>query len=250
MVLMQGPKERWYAIPDFFSNRLGCVQSDGMPRHAEASLSASMPISRRYGGRDGGKSARDLKILFEIKHLKRLSGGKGGIRTHGTLASTSVFETVNPLICPLNDLQRGTIPQIRLAICYPKQTTTACWHYPAMRQAHVVAGSARQLHSFLEVGKDFSNWVKDRIDAFGFVEGQDFVIVEGLSTPNLVSAKSRPQTTKEYYLTIDMAKELSMVERNEKGKQARRYFIECERCMVKATLPHGLHRLRAMPDVR
>jgi hypothetical protein len=53
-----------YAISALFSNRVGCVQSDGMPRHAEASLSASMPISRQYGGSNGGKPLRDLKILF------------------------------------------------------------------------------------------------------------------------------------------------------------------------------------------
>ena len=109
--------------------------------------------------------------------------------------------------------------------------------------------SARQLHFFLEVGKDFSDWIKGRIAAFGFIEGQDFVIVEGLISPNLGTSKSRARTTKEYFLSIDMAKELSMVERNEKGKQARRYFIGCERRMVKAPLPHGLHRLRAMPTV-
>ena len=95
--------------------------------------------------------------------------------------------------------------------------------------------SARHLHAFLEVGKDFSDWVKGRVDAFGFVEGQDFVVVEGLRYPNLDISKSRPQTTKEYFLSIDMAKELSMVERNEKGKQARRYFIECEKRMVEGT---------------
>ena len=92
--------------------------------------------------------------------------------------------------------------------------------------------SARHLHAFLEVGKDFSDWVKGRVDAFGFVEGQDFVVIEGLRSPVLGSSKSRAQTTKEYHLSIDMAKELSMVERNEKGKQARRYFIECERRMT------------------
>jgi len=118
-----------------------------------------------------------------------------------------------------------------------------------MRQAHVLAGSARHLHSFLEIGKVFRAWIQDRIAAFGFVEGQDYVIIEGLSRPDLDASKSRAQTTREYFLIIDMAKELSMVERNDKGKQARRYFIDCERRMVKATLSHGLHRLRAMPTV-
>lgn len=89
--------------------------------------------------------------------------------------------------------------------------------------------NARDLHAFLGVGRDFSNWVKDRIAAYAFNEHSDFEIFEDLSSPNLVSAKSRAQTTKEYALTLDMAKELAMVERNEKGKQVRRYFIECER---------------------
>jgi len=105
-------------------------------------------------------------------------------------------------------------------------------HLRTMGDARVPTVNARQLHSFLEVGKVFGAWIQDRINSFGFVDGQDFVMVEGLSFPNLESSKSRPQATKEYFLTIDMAKELSMVERNEKGKQARRYFIECERRMI------------------
>lgn len=81
--------------------------------------------------------------------------------------------------------------------------------------------NARELHEFLEVGRDFTNWIKGRIEQYGFVEGQDF-------TPILAkSSGGRPST--EYHLSLNMAKELSMVERNEKGKQARRYFIECER---------------------
>jgi len=119
-----------------------------------------------------------------------------------------------------------------------------------MRQAQVSTVSARQLHSFLEVGKVFGAWIQDRIASFGFVEGQDFVMIDGLSLPNLGGAKSRIQTTKEYYLSIDMAKELSMVERNEKGKQARRYFINCERRMVKAQLHAWTtpHRLQPRPS--
>lgn len=86
---------------------------------------------------------------------------------------------------------------------------------------HVQACNARDLHEFLQVGKDFSNWIKARIDQYGFEEGADFSPVLAKSTGG------RPST--EYIVTLDMAKELAMVERNSRGKQARRYFIECER---------------------
>lgn len=89
--------------------------------------------------------------------------------------------------------------------------------------------NARDLHAFLDVGKDFSTWIKDRISQFDFVEGTDFVKTQDLSSPNLGNAKSRAQVRIEYILTLNMAKELSMVERNEKGKQARQYFIQCEK---------------------
>lgn len=89
--------------------------------------------------------------------------------------------------------------------------------------------NARDLHAFLEVGKDFSTWIKGRIEQYDFVEGRDFAKFEDLRSPKSGSAKSRPQIAVEYALTLDMAKELAMVERNEKGKEARLYFIECER---------------------
>lgn len=85
--------------------------------------------------------------------------------------------------------------------------------------------SARDLHAFLEVGKDFSNWIKDRIGAYGFAEGLDFVT----QARSPISASGNRGASIEYFLTIDMAKELSMVERNAKGKEARRYFIACEK---------------------
>ena len=85
--------------------------------------------------------------------------------------------------------------------------------------------NARDLHAFLEVGKDFSTWIKDRISQYGFVEGQDFIEVFPKAGEN--SSGGRP--AREYHISLDMAKELSMVERNEKGKQARQYFIEMER---------------------
>ncbi|HBM28650.1 MAG TPA: phage antirepressor Ant [Halomonas sp.] len=84
--------------------------------------------------------------------------------------------------------------------------------------------NARDLHAFLEVGKDFSTWMKDRIEQYGFLENQDFVC-----SPISGNEGRGGHNRKDYYATLDMAKELAMVERNEKGKQARQYFIECER---------------------
>lgn len=88
----------------------------------------------------------------------------------------------------------------------------------------IPAVDARELHSFLQVGKDFTNWIKDRIEQYGFYEGQDYLLAKiGEQLPSGTKYRS------EYTLSLDMAKELSMVERNDRGKQARQYFIDCER---------------------
>ncbi|WP_270288959.1 antA/AntB antirepressor family protein [Bacteroides thetaiotaomicron] len=86
------------------------------------------------------------------------------------------------------------------------------------------AVSARDLHVFLESKQQFADWIKNRINQYDFIEDQDYVVFHNsMNNPS----GGRPQI--EYALTIDAAKELSMVEGNEKGKQARRYFIECEK---------------------
>ncbi|MBF0424314.1 MAG: antA/AntB antirepressor family protein [Magnetococcales bacterium] len=88
--------------------------------------------------------------------------------------------------------------------------------------------NARDLYTFLRVGRDFSNWIKDRIRRFKFQENQDFVI----DSPNLANQKDGrggDRRSQEYHLTLDMAKELAMVENNAKGREARRYFIEAEK---------------------
>ncbi len=86
------------------------------------------------------------------------------------------------------------------------------------------AVNARELHQFLESKYQFANWIQERITKYGFVENQDYeVFKENLKNSN----GGRPQT--EYALSVDMAKELSMVENNEKGRLARKYFIECEK---------------------
>lgn len=95
----------------------------------------------------------------------------------------------------------------------------------------VLAVDARELYGFLKVRRDFSSWIKDRISQSNFIENQDFIIF-----PETGEKSGRGRPTKAYAITIDMAKELSMVERGKKGKEARKYFIECER-KLKARQP-------------
>lgn len=91
----------------------------------------------------------------------------------------------------------------------------------------VATVDARELHAFLDIGRDFSNWIRGRVDEYGFVDGADFLTRKGFS-PNLARTQGgRPPI--EYHLTLDMAKELAMVERNERGREARRYFIAAEK---------------------
>ena len=86
------------------------------------------------------------------------------------------------------------------------------------------AVSARELHQFLENKRQFTDWIKQRIEQYWFVENQDFEVIH-----NFEKNPDGGRPTTEYALSIDMAKELSMVENNEKGRMARKYFIECEK---------------------
>ena len=86
------------------------------------------------------------------------------------------------------------------------------------------AVSARDLYQFLESKQQFSDWIQSRIKDYGFIEGQDFEVFH-----NFIKNSNGGRPTIEYAISLDMAKELSMVERTEKGKQARIYFIECEK---------------------
>ena len=83
--------------------------------------------------------------------------------------------------------------------------------------------SARELHKFLEIGTRFDKWFI-RMCEYGFNENDDFIRV-AQKCPTLGGT----QTIIDYAITLDMAKELSMIQRSEKGKQARRYFIQCEK---------------------
>jgi len=80
--------------------------------------------------------------------------------------------------------------------------------------------SARELYEFLEVKTPFRLWI-DRMFEYGFKENEDY-------TPYFFVHPQNQQETIDYALTLNTAKEIAMLQRSEKGKQARQYFIECE----------------------
>lgn len=88
-------------------------------------------------------------------------------------------------------------------------------------EADRITLSARELHSFLELTERFGNWF-ERMKQYGFIENQDYI---GRKTFNTLAH----QELQDYEISLDMAKEIAMIQRNEKGRQARQYFIEVEK---------------------
>ena len=101
--------------------------------------------------------------------------------------------------------------------------------------------NARDLHQFLikdakggQTGRDFSHWIVETL-GYGFVEGEDYEVLEFdyLGNPLVKNGESDNQQIRvhkrDYALTLDCAKQVAMIQNNDKGKQARQYFIECEK---------------------
>lgn len=88
------------------------------------------------------------------------------------------------------------------------------------------AVSARELHTFLGCTERFANWFERQLQ-FGFDENHDYV---GCKTFNTLAN----QELNDYAISIDMAKEVSMLQRSEKGKQARKYFLDCEKVAMES----------------
>jgi len=94
------------------------------------------------------------------------------------------------------------------------------------------AVSARLLHEFLGSKREFATWIKDRIKKYGLIENQDYI-----SFDEIVKRENGASVKTEYVLSLSAAKELSMVEGNAKGKQARQYFIACEEKLIESVKP-------------
>lgn len=97
--------------------------------------------------------------------------------------------------------------------------------------------SGRGLHEYLKIKTDFVDWIKRMIE-YGFEEGADFLKIE--------ETVSQGVARHEYILKLDMAKELSMIQRSEQGKAARQYFIACEEELRSRSAPVELTRLELL----
>ena len=117
--------------------------------------------------------------------------------------------------------------------------------------------NARDLHAFMQVSTRFDDWMRRRIEEYGFVEGEDFSTVSGKTSGKGYSSNLRktPDRSKggrptiDYHLTLDMAKELAMIENNEVGRKVRRYFIRAEAELRERLLADLRDRARHVLDL-
>jgi phage anti-repressor protein len=79
--------------------------------------------------------------------------------------------------------------------------------------------NAREIHEYLKVKTKFADWIKRAIEKYDFIENQDYAILKNGNGNNAFI---------DYLVSIDMAKELAMLENNPKGKETRKYFIYFE----------------------
>jgi phage anti-repressor protein len=92
----------------------------------------------------------------------------------------------------------------------------------------VNAVNARDIHAYLGVGRDFSNWIKQRINKYGFVENIDYIRLA--KTGEVINQQLTDVGNPiEYHLSPDMTKQIAMVENNDKGRIVRLYYIDLER---------------------
>ena len=93
-----------------------------------------------------------------------------------------------------------------------------------LNENHEPVVSARDLHKGLEVKSKYNDWLKRMLD-YGFAEGTDFVAI----AQKKVTAQGNQSEFIEHVFNLDSAKEIAMIQRNDKGKEVRKYFIQVEK---------------------
>jgi len=99
--------------------------------------------------------------------------------------------------------------------------------------------NARDLHSNLESKQEFSHWIRNRLT--DFEENLDYI-----SLDKIIERENGATKRIEYFITIDTAKQLAMIERNDKGREVRKYFIEMEKVALSSTAKLPQNYLQAL----
>lgn len=131
--------------------------------------------------------------------------------------------------CTSKNLKSGDLKENELSIYDTKMTDAdIIMRYqsllPVLQQDGSTTVNARDLHNQLGSKRQFADWIKEQIDKYGFEENIDFSISQKCEKPN----KSGGRPSIEYNITISTAKELAMVQNNDMGRIARKYFIAIE----------------------
>lgn len=98
--------------------------------------------------------------------------------------------------------------------------------------------NARNLHEALEVKTEFSHWIKRRLKDSMAIKDEDYIVLEVSSNLTTLSPKMT-KAKKDYIITTDLAKEISMLEKTERGKLVRKHFIKAERDYTKALIANN-----------
>jgi phage anti-repressor protein len=172
----------------------------GVPEHQRAGCP---PGSRRRSGRVRVGSARPCAFV----HCLCNRPARGGLKK--VRLSVGAFLRRSAEDRPGRKATSGYFSPATLPAITPRE-----WNGEPVQTV-----DGEEWHAWLGVGTRFDTWISRKIEAYGFVEGRDYLTLKSEhQVPHQGGLRTITKTT--YYLTIDMAKELSMVERNEKGKAA------------------------------
>jgi phage anti-repressor protein len=215
---------------------------------------------RDYSNRTAPQWAGGIGLLNYERHSRNLCGFFVSIARPLFMAGRAEQPQGWPVLVPVDQLRSVRLPMIGLVrrrVINLLRASIMTNHAQGAPDAHenqlipVFTGEisgrsvplvdARSLHQFLDVARDFSTWIKKRLSDGGFTRDQDYLEVFTKTGEN--SKAGRPSI--DYHLTLETAKHIGMMERNDKGRQIRDYFIAMEKAALQ---PHRRLRPAARTD--
>lgn len=170
-----------------------------------------------------------LRVITEYPwYLKRLDAAEGVVSPTLEEWVAKFTDTACGVVGVIDSATTTEHSEVQATALPP--TALVPWFEEKIGDDLVQTCDARELWVKLGVKRDFSNWIRGRIEEYNFAEDVDFVKVFSVRQSGRMEQKYTGGKSKiDYRITFDMAKELAMVERNEMGRKIRKYFIQCEK---------------------